>query len=214
MMAPQTLPFWLAGLGFYFFSRRAAAFRMFGWAFVLTIAFFMAMHGKDYYSAPAYRHVCSRRERLRRKCSSIRPDSKNFRNSVPGSYEVRRFGAPAAVSLVLLPFVLPVLPIEKFVAYQKFIGIEPSRTEKNQIGVLLPQYYADEFGWQEMVEQVARVYHSLPPGPAGKGLRFTPRITARQVRSIFLVRAMGCQRRSARTRIIFYGDRANTLAKS
>jgi hypothetical protein len=27
----------------------------------------------------------------------------------------------------------------------------------------LPQYFADEFGWKEMVEQVARVYNSLPP---------------------------------------------------
>ena len=161
MMAPQTLPFWLAGLGFYFFSRRAAAYRMFGWAFVLTMAFFMAMHGKDYYSAPAYGIALA----AGAVATEMFFDSARF-EKLP---KLRRFlrGATfrclAAVSLVFLPFVLPVLPIEKFVAYQKFIGIEPSRTEKNQIGVLLPQYYADEFGWQEMVEQVARVYHSLPP---------------------------------------------------
>jgi hypothetical protein len=30
------------------------------------------------------------------------------------------------------------------------------------VNVALPQYYADEFGWPEMVAAVARVYHSLP----------------------------------------------------
>ncbi len=28
---------------------------------------------------------------------------------------------------------------------------------------VLPQYFADEFGWPEMVETVASVYNSLPP---------------------------------------------------
>ena len=27
----------------------------------------------------------------------------------------------------------------------------------------MPQYFADEFGWEEMVQEVARVYHALPP---------------------------------------------------
>ena len=30
------------------------------------------------------------------------------------------------------------------------------------MGAALPQHYADEFGWPEMVAAVARVYHSLP----------------------------------------------------
>ena len=68
---------------------------------------------------------------------------------------------------------LPVLPIEKFVAFQKWIGLEPPRTEKNQIGVLLPQYYADEFGWTDMVEQVARIYHSLQPEEQAKAAIYT-----------------------------------------
>jgi hypothetical protein len=83
------------------------------------------------------------------------------------------FRVPVIALLVMLPLVLPVLPIEKFVAFQKWIGIEPPPTEKNQIGVLLPQYYADEFGWPEMVEQVARVYHSLPPEEQAKTAIYT-----------------------------------------
>jgi len=171
MMGPQTLPFWLTGLGFYLFSRRAAAYRMFGWAFALTIAFFMVMHGKDYYSAPAYPMVLAAGAVMREGFFesprfAMRP---KLRARLQGAI----LGVVILVSLLLLPFVLPVLPIERFVALQKWIGIEPPRTEKNQIGVLLPQHFADEFGWQEMVEQVARVYHSLTPEEQAKTAIYT-----------------------------------------
>jgi dolichyl-phosphate-mannose-protein mannosyltransferase len=171
MMAPQTLPFWLSGLGFYFFSRRAAAYRMFGWAFVLTIGFFMVMHGKDYYSAPAYPMVLAagavmREDFFESARFATRP---KLRARLQGAI----FAVVILVTLLLTPFVLPVLPIEKFVALQKWIGIGPPVTEKNQIGVLLPQYYADEFGWQEMVEKVAKVYHSLPPEEQAKTAIYT-----------------------------------------
>jgi 4-amino-4-deoxy-L-arabinose transferase-like glycosyltransferase len=53
MMNPLSFPFWFGGLLFYF-SRAGHPFRAFGWAFVITIALLLALHGKDYYSAPAY----------------------------------------------------------------------------------------------------------------------------------------------------------------
>jgi hypothetical protein len=171
MMAPQTLPFWLAGLGFYFFSQRATAYRMFGWAFVLTIAFFMLMHGKDYYSAPAYPMVLA----AGAFATELFLASARFaaRPKLRARLQGTTFRVPLVVFLVILPLFLPVLPIEKFVAFQKWIGVAPSHTEKNQIGVLLPQYYADEFGWREMVEQVARVYHALPPAEQAKTAIYT-----------------------------------------
>jgi Dolichyl-phosphate-mannose-protein mannosyltransferase len=171
MMAPQTLPYWLAGLGFYFFSRRAAPYRMFGWAFVLTIGFFMAMHGKDYYSAPAYPMVLA----AGAVATELFFQSARFaaRPKLRGFLRGATIRVPLIGFLLLLPLVLPVLPIEKFVALQKWIRIEPPRTEKNQIGALLPQHFADEFGWQEMVEQVARVYHSLTPEEQAKTAIYT-----------------------------------------
>lgn len=171
MMAPQTLPFWLAGLGFYFFSRRAAAYRMFGWAFVLTIAFFMAMHGKDYYSAPAYPMLLA----AGAVATEMFFETARFaaRPKLRARLQGTTFRVVIITWLVMLPLFLPILSIERFVALQKWIGIEPSHTEVNQIGVLLPQYFADEFGWQEMVEQVARVYHSLSPEEQAKTAIYT-----------------------------------------
>jgi hypothetical protein len=59
------------------------------------------------------------------------------------------------------PTTLPILPIDVFIRYQKAIGFMPSAGEHQMLGVL-PQYYADMFGWQEMAEKVAAVYRSPP----------------------------------------------------
>jgi hypothetical protein len=64
--------------------------------------------------------------------------------------------------LIVLPMAMPVLPVEKFIAYQNALGIAPPKTEVGHQGVL-PQHFGDQFGWEEMTAKVAEVYHSLPP---------------------------------------------------
>ncbi len=54
MVNPFALPLWLAGLGWLFFGREGRRYRVLGWAYLVTLAFFMLKHGKDYYVAPAY----------------------------------------------------------------------------------------------------------------------------------------------------------------
>jgi len=53
------------------------------------------------------------------------------------------------------------MSVEKFIAYEAALGIKPSKTETTELA-RLPQQYADQFGWQEMTAQVARVYNSIP----------------------------------------------------
>jgi len=55
----------------------------------------------------------------------------------------------------------PVLPVEMYVRYQKAIGLEPPKAENQPTGPL-PQHFADEFGWEAMALEVARVYYGLP----------------------------------------------------
>src|SRR5262249_13898600 len=62
----------------------------------------------------------------------------------------------------LLPVTVPVLPVDAYLRYQEHLPFEVPRSERQHMGASLPQYYADEFGWPEMVAQVARVYRSLP----------------------------------------------------
>ena len=75
-------------------------------------------------------------------------------------------GAFAAVVLAAgvftAPLFLPVLPIESFIAYQHALGLTPSTGERLKLGVL-PQYYADMFGWPQLAEAVGKAYQALPP---------------------------------------------------
>jgi len=62
----------------------------------------------------------------------------------------------------LAPYSLPILAPESFIRYQARMGLQPPEFEHQNNGPL-PQWFADEFGWPEMVEKVAQVYNSLPP---------------------------------------------------
>ena len=70
--------------------------------------------------------------------------------------------AYAILGALAAPLTLPILPIDTFVRYQQAVGLAPSAGEHQKLGVL-PQYYADMFGWREMAEKVAAVYAALPP---------------------------------------------------
>jgi hypothetical protein len=66
---------------------------------------------------------------------------------------------------------VPVLPVERFIEYQKMIGIEVPKTEVG-FGGPLPQHFGDRFGWEEMVRKVAGVYASLPSDERQKAAIF------------------------------------------
>lgn len=170
MMNPFSFLFWFGGLLFYFFSRNAKNYRVFGWTFLITFAFFLISHGKDYYSAPAYTIVLA--------AGAVAAE-----NLLSGAAQQQTTDQPSrwravlkpvcflwlivGVSLIL-PLVLPALPLEAFVRYQSHSPLSPKPTERSFIGAVLPQYYADELPWEQQVEAVARVYHSLPPEDQAK----------------------------------------------
>ena len=68
---------------------------------------------------------------------------------------------------VLAPLAIPVLPPETYIRYTKALHLEQPRIETHRLGPL-PQLFADQFGWQEMAETVARVYSGLPPDVRAK----------------------------------------------
>jgi hypothetical protein len=75
---------------------------------------------------------------------------------------------PVLLALVIVtgalfaPTVLPVLPPARLITYMQAIHLEPPRTETSHTAAL-PQIFADQFGWEEMVGSVAHVYHHLRP---------------------------------------------------
>jgi hypothetical protein len=67
-----------------------------------------------------------------------------------------------AIGALFAPLAVPILPPAKLVAYMLAIGVQLPRTETSHTAPL-PQIFADQFGWQEMVASVGHVYNHLRP---------------------------------------------------
>jgi 4-amino-4-deoxy-L-arabinose transferase-like glycosyltransferase len=72
----------------------------------------------------------------------------------------------ALSAAAFLPIALPVLRPEQAASYAATLGLVPP-IEKNRTGTL-PQWLADRLDWRELVADVARVYHALPPEMRGQ----------------------------------------------
>ena len=151
LMNPATFPLWLGGLIWLLTSREGRRYRVIVLTFVIVLAEFVVMHGKNYYLAPAYPMLFAAGGVAFERIFALR----------------MRWLKPAIAFLVVVsavifaPVVLPILSPEKLLAYVRAIHFEVPRTETSHTAAL-PQLYADQFGWEEMVRSVARVYASLP----------------------------------------------------
>jgi hypothetical protein len=65
------------------------------------------------------------------------------------------------VTLMFVPMLMPVLPVDSYVAYAEALNFQPESPEGKEQSQL-PQFYADMFGWREKADAVGEVYQSLP----------------------------------------------------
>jgi hypothetical protein len=73
-------------------------------------------------------------------------------------------GCMILAGIVLLPMSIPVLRPQTWLTYTKAMHLyQTSGNSENESSGVLPQFYADRFGWQEEVDQVTRIYESLSP---------------------------------------------------
>ncbi|UCE05201.1 MAG: glycosyltransferase family 39 protein [bacterium] len=158
LMNMQALPIWIIGLYYYIFSRDGKPYRPLGLMYIIFLVVLLIARGKAYYLLPAYPMLFA-----------------------AGSCEIEKYITqmnwnwlkPAIVismiiiSIGVIPYGLPILPVETFQKYAKFmsenLGLSgPLRWETGKIHSL-PQDYADMFGWENQVATVANVYHRLSP---------------------------------------------------
>jgi 4-amino-4-deoxy-L-arabinose transferase-like glycosyltransferase len=147
---PGNAPIWLGGLAWLLVSRSARQVRFAGVGGLLYLLLLTFGHAKPYYAASllplflgaggaAFAQLVRSRRTQRIYC-----------------------GVLAASVLIFSPMAVPILPVEAFVAYQAAVGLKTAKLEKLDQSVL-PQVFADQFGWPELVAGIARVYRSLPP---------------------------------------------------
>lgn len=159
---PFNFLLWVAGLVYFFFHKEGKQYRLVGIVFV-TVFVILAVNktSKAEYLVPAFPML------LAGGAVMI------------GEWFKGRFAWAKAALVVFLiaggvltaPLVLPVLPVEKYIAYSKALGQSPSATEKKELGPL-PQFYADMHGWENMAKEVSKVYEALPDYEKGNAKFF------------------------------------------
>lgn len=156
LMNPVLAPLWIGGLIWLFFGRDGRRFRILGIVYIVMLVTFIALHGKNYYLSSVYPMLFA--------AGAVAFEQMTSRVQWPRVlYAILIVGS----TVVLAPTVSPVLSPERAIAYQKSLGLEPPKAENQRTGPL-PQYFADEFGWEEMARETARIYNSLPPDERAK----------------------------------------------
>jgi hypothetical protein len=159
-LQPATLLIWGAGLVWLLGNPRAKRWRWLGLTYLIFLVMMMALHAKDYYVAPIYPILFA--------AGGIAWE-RRFANR-PAVAQDRVLAFPIMETLLivagvlLLPMSIPVLQPSTWIAYTKAMHLyKASDNTENEASGPLPQFYADRFGWQEEVDQVSRIYHSLSP---------------------------------------------------
>jgi len=153
LLSPLAAPVWIIGAGALLLAKRMKPYRWLGWSFLVSFAVIAGLHGKNYYLAPIYPMLFA--------AGAVGMESAIDR---PGW----RWGKPAILALVfvggalLAPVTMPVLPVEQVQTYLQRMHIEVPKSEKSHERARLPQTYADQFGWLELVEKVAEVWDRIP----------------------------------------------------
>jgi hypothetical protein len=60
------------------------------------------------------------------------------------------------------PLAVPVLTPDHFLAYLKYLPMKPPVMEHGHEKAPLPQWYSDQFGWQEIVDETAVAWNRIP----------------------------------------------------
>lgn len=150
-MNPASAPLWLLGAYFFLFRPEAKPYRPFGWIYCALIVLMIATNAKVYYLSPIYPVMLAGGA----VCVERLVQARFWRRILP-IYA----GVLLVVGLIGLPFALPVLPVDTFIAYQEWLGLQPRAEENSRVGVL-PQSYADQFGWEDFVGLIANAYAPL-----------------------------------------------------
>jgi hypothetical protein len=155
---------WIIGL---IWLLRNGGVRFLGYAYIILIGEMMLFHGKHYYPADVYPILIA--------AGAVSIEAVTHGRA---AWRVAVTAIVLLVGIALMPFAMPILPEETFVAYGAALGkaLHISRaataTEAGRETSALPGDWADMHGWPEMAATVAAVYNSLPPAERSQAVVF------------------------------------------
>ena len=154
LVNPVTAPIWIAGLIALLVWPRLKPHRMLGWSYLVCYAVFFALHGKNYYLSPIYPMLLG--------AGAVAIESALAQRRWMW-LKAAGFIVIIASGVHLIPVVVPVLSPETFLAYTKTLPFKLPVMEHSHARAALPQWYSDQFGWNEIVAETAVAWNRLAP---------------------------------------------------
>jgi hypothetical protein len=154
ILHPILAPVWIIGVLAFLFSARLKPYRFLGWCYLAAFAVFVVLKGKNYYLTPIYPVY-------------LAAGAVVIESFIARSRQV--WLKPAIVVLILAggawlaPLVIPVFSVDQFISYMDKLPFKVPRNEHSHMRATLPQHYADQFGWEEIVAKVNQAYSQLSP---------------------------------------------------
>jgi 4-amino-4-deoxy-L-arabinose transferase-like glycosyltransferase len=156
MLSPFSVFLWLPGAIWLLASSRSRPWRFLGWTYLVFLVLMMATRdAKDYYLAGIYPAifaaggVCWQALLKRRSTGWLVPAYAAFLT---------------ITGILIVPMSLPILRPQQWLDYTARMHLRgKAQKMENEATSAFPQFYADRFGWQEMVDQVTRIYNGLSP---------------------------------------------------
>ena len=165
-MNPSALPIWLAGLVFFLVTVRGRPFRHLGWIYVvLLLLMLLGQKSRPDRIADAYTSLFAGGGVLLGELSQ-RPRLRWLRLALPATLVA--FGA------ALTPLALPLLPPQTTSNYAAALRIVPQIEKGEGKRSELPQWLADRFGWEELVNDVEAVAREIDPAERDRAVILAP----------------------------------------
>ena len=140
--SPLTIPLWIAGLWFLFFSPAGRRYRLLGWMYLVPFVLFLVAQGRSYYLAPAYPMLLAA-------------------GAVAGE---RWIGAlPAAGARLARGVTAVALLVGAAVSGALMLPLAPVGSALWGVSSEVHDTFAEQIGWPELVQTVAEISASLPP---------------------------------------------------
>jgi len=151
-MGPVNSILWLVGLSSLLFSKHFKEYRVLGFIYVVSFLILAGQNSKPYYLSGAYPPLFAA------GAIALSSLGKGLINALI------RYSALALLVLTFIfisPLSVPVLSPDSFINYSDKLGIKTEESEKHEKG-LMPQHFADRFGWEELTGKVYGAFNSLP----------------------------------------------------
>lgn len=154
-------PIWILGLVSLLRGRHRAPGRVLGLAY-LTVLVLLILAGTSRvgYLAPAYGWLFP--------AGAVAIEGWVHRVSLRGLM----LGSVGLAGVVMAPFAVPILPVERYLAYADALGQAPATAERKELAAL-PQHYADMHGWEALVADIADGWQAIPPHERASAVIFT-----------------------------------------